>query len=231
MKRLLLLHGYTESGSIFTPLLPLLPPALPVQLLELPEALAGWRPEGPVNVATVARRLVAFYTITAADVVLGHSMGGWLAAYLKQETGCTAVLLSGFTSQDRIVSRIRSLGWLRLLTYSGLVQSGWAGARFKRGYRPAESRALYHQLVDDTSRLGRRHLFQQLQVLFAPAPPLTVAPDLRLHARADAIIRPPQEPYVEISGDHFGHYFYPGQVVAALAPYLAEAVATGPAGA
>ncbi|MGI4835653.1 MAG: alpha/beta fold hydrolase [Janthinobacterium lividum] len=221
MKRLLLLHGYTESSRIFDPLRPLLPPGLAVVAMELPVALASWRPLGPVNVASVAQRLAEFYQITPPDVVLGHSMGGWLAAYLKQQTGCTAVLLSGFTDQGRVVAATRGLGLLRLVVYSGLLQSRWLSARFKRHYRRAESRPLYHQLVDDTRLLSRRHLYQQLQILFAPAPPLRVAPDLRLHAPGDTIVRPPQEFYLPLAGDHFGHYYYPQQVVAALGPYLA----------
>jgi pimeloyl-ACP methyl ester carboxylesterase len=220
MKRLLLLHGYTESSTIFAPLRPLLPPSLPVVAIELPEALADWRPLGPVNVASAAQRLAELYQITAHDVVLGHSMGGWLAAYLKQATGCTAVLLSGFTNQNRIISRLRGLGVLRLVVQAGLLQNRWLNARFKRRYPFAESRALYGQLLDDTRLLSRAALYQQLQILFAPAPPLTVEPDLRLHARHDHIIRPPQEPFIEISGDHFGHYYYPQQVLAAIRPLL-----------
>ena len=220
MKRLLLLPGYTEDSGIFAPLLPLLPPGLPVVPVALPDALAHWQPAGPVNVATVAQRLAEFYHITGTDVLLGHSMGGWLAAYVKQQTGCAAVLLSAFTNQRQIVAATRRLGWLRLLVYSGLMQSSWLSGRFKRRYRRDESRALYHQLVDGTGRLSRRQLYQQLQVLFAPAPPLTVRPDLRLHARRDNIIRAPQEAYLEIPGDHFGHYFYPRQVAAAIWPLL-----------
>lgn len=220
-KRLLLLHGYTEDASIFAPLLPLLPAGLPVVPIELPEALANWRPaRGPINVATVAARLVEVYHIEPQDVLLGHSMGGWLASYVKQQTGATAILLSSFTDQRQIVSANRRLGYLRLLVYSGLMQSQWLSGRFKQRYRREESRALYHQLVDGTRRLSRRHLYQQLQVLFAPAPPLTAAPDLRLHATRDNIIRPPQEAYVEIPGDHFGHYYNPQLVVDAIRPYL-----------
>lgn len=221
MKRLLLLPGYTETASIFDPLRPLLPPGLQVVPVALDAALAGWRPRGPVNAATVAQRLVEYYQMTARDVLLGHSMGGWLAIHAKQLTGCTALLLSSFTNQGRIVSATRALGRLRLLAYSGLLQSRWMSARFKQRYRPVESRQLYHQLVDGTGSLRRGHLYQQLQVLFAPAPPLTVAPDLRLHARADNIIRAPeQEAYVELPGDHFAHYFYPELVAAAIRPFL-----------
>lgn len=68
---------------------------------------------------------------------------------------------------------------------------------------------MHAQLTDSMASHHRPYVYQQLQVLFAPAPPLTVAPDLRLHARHDNIIRPPDEPFVEIPGDHFSHVLYP----------------------
>lgn len=213
MKRLLLLPGYTEDCTIFGPLLPLLPPFAEVVPVELEEELAHWRPAGKLNVVVLARHLAARHHIGPTDVLIGHSMGGWIAAYLKELTGATAILLSSFTDQAKIVSAVRSPLLLKLYALSGLIQSDFMSQRFKRRYRSDESRALYAQLVDQMPRYRRRYVAQQLQVLFAPVPPLAVAPDLRLHALRDTVIRPPDEPFVEVPGDHFAHYFYP-QLVA-----------------
>lgn len=220
MKRLLLLHGYTEAGSIFDTLRPLLPPAAEVVVPELEVEFARWAPGAPLTVATVARNLAARYRIGPADVLVGHSMGGWLAAHIKEQTGATAILLSGFTDQAKIVSRIRYLWVLKLAALSGLLQSGFA-ARYSQGRYPFdESRALHAQLVARMPQLSRRYVQQQLQLLFAAVPPLTTEPELRLHARRDHIIRPPDEPYVELPGDHFGLYFYPQLVADAIKVFL-----------
>lgn len=220
MKRILLLHGYTEAGAIFDTLRPLLPPAAEVVVPELEVELARWPPSTPLTVATVARELAARYRIGPADVLIGHSMGGWLAAHIKEQTGATAILLSGFTDQAKIVAAVRRPWALALAARSGLLQSRLAGWHSLRRYRFDESRGLHAQLVGRTPQLSRRYLQQQLQLLFAPVPPLTTAPELRLHARRDHIIRPPDEPYVELPGDHFAHYFYPQLVVAASRPFL-----------
>jgi hypothetical protein len=34
-------------------------------------------------------------------------------------------------------------------------------------------------------------------------------------------VRPPDEPYVELPGDHFAHYFYPELAAAAICQLLA----------
>ena len=211
MPRLFLLHGYVEDSSIFDPLRPLLPAAAQAAVVdvELEDVFGQWQPRGPVNAATLAAHLITLYQITASDVLIGHSMGGWIAAHIKQQVGCRIGLLGAFTDQRKIVSKMRSPFWLGLVVKTGLMQSRYMRRRVKLAYRRDESRALHTQLSDGMARLTRRYVHQQMQVLFAPAPPLTIAPDLRLHARRDNIIRPPDEPYVEIPGDHFAHYYYP----------------------
>jgi len=217
MTRLLLLHGYTEDRTIFDPLLPLLPPFAVVIALELEAEFAHWRPQpGPTNVHTLARHLAARHRIGPTDVLIGHSMGGWIAAHLQEQTGALAILLSSFTDQAKIVSRIRSPRLLGFYAHLGLVQNRWLNDYFRRRYRHDESRALHGQLVAGMGRFQRRYVAQQLRVLFAPVPPLTTEPALRLHARGDTVVRPPDEPYVELPGDHFAHYFYPQLAAAAI---------------
>jgi pimeloyl-ACP methyl ester carboxylesterase len=219
MKRLLLLPGYLEDGTIFDTLRPLLPPAK-VEVMEIEPALAQWQPRGPVSVTTFAQYLAERHGIGPADVVVGHSMGGWIAAHVKAETGATAVLLSSFTDQHKVVAASRNPVLLRLYAYLGLGRSRWLRERAKREYQFDESRALYGQLADGLVRIPRRYVHRQLQVLFASVPPLGVVPELRVHALADNVVRPPDEPFLEIPGDHFAHYYYPELVAAAIKPLL-----------
>jgi pimeloyl-ACP methyl ester carboxylesterase len=215
MKRLLLLPGYLEDGTIFDTLRPLLPPAK-VEIIELEPALAQWQPRGPVSAVTLARYLAERHGIGPADIVVGHSMGGWIAAHIKAETGATAVLLSSFTDQRKVVAASRNLLLLRLYAYLGLGRNRWLRARATRQYQFEESRALYTQLAEGLVHIPRRHVHRQLQVLFASVSPLAVAPDLRVHARADNVVLPPDEPFLEIPGDHFAHYYHPAPVAAAI---------------
>jgi pimeloyl-ACP methyl ester carboxylesterase len=221
MTRLILLHGYTENATIFDPLLPLLPPFDQVLALELADEFAHWRPAGPPNVVSLARHLAARHGIGPADVLLGHSMGGWIAAHLKAQTGATAILLSSFTDQAKIVSKIRNPRLLALSAHLGLVQNRWLNEYFRRRYPHDESRVLHGQLVAGMGRLRRRYVAQQLGVLFAPVPPLATQPELRLHALGDTVVLPPAEPFVALPGDHFAHYFYPQLAASAIRQLLA----------
>ncbi|RYY17411.1 MAG: alpha/beta hydrolase, partial [Cytophagaceae bacterium] len=167
MKRLLLLPGYLEDSTIFDTLRPRLPPAEALAI-ELETEFAQWQPTGPVNVVTLARHLARRYQVGQQDILLGHSMGGWLAAHLKAQTGAAAVLLSSFTDPRKVVARTRNPLLLALYAWSGLGRSRWLRARAKRNYLFDESRALYGQLADSMARHPRRYVHRQLQVLFAP---------------------------------------------------------------
>ena len=216
MKRLLLLPGYLEDTTVFDTLRPLLPPAQEVLAIDLEPEFARWQPTGPANVVAFARHLVRRYRIGPDDMLIGHSMGGWIAAHLKAQTGATAVLLSSFTDQRKVVARARNPLLLALYAWSGVGRSRWLRERAKRNYLFDESRALYGTLADSMARHPRRYVHRQLQVLFAPVPPLVVQPELRIHALADNVVLPPDEPFVEIPGDHFAHYYHPELVAAAI---------------
>jgi pimeloyl-ACP methyl ester carboxylesterase len=216
MKRLLLLPGYLEDTTVFDTLRPLLPPAQQVLAIELEPEFAQWRPLGAVNAVTFARYLIQRYRIGPQDVLIGHSMGGWIAAHMKAQIGATAVLLSSFTDQRKVVARARNPLLLALYAWSGVGRSRWLRERAKRGYLFDESRELYGRLADGMARHPRRYVHRQLQVLFAPVPPLAVLPELRIHSLADNVVLPPDEPFVEIPGDHFAHYYYPELVAAAI---------------
>ncbi|RYY20602.1 MAG: alpha/beta hydrolase [Cytophagaceae bacterium] len=214
MKRLLL-PGYLEDGTIFDTLRPFLPVAAEVLVIDLELAFARWQPSGPATAVTFARYLAGRHRIGPTDVLIGHSMGGWLAAHLKAQTGATAVLLSSFTAPRKVVARARNPLLLAFYAWSGVGRSRWPRARAKRGYRFDESREFYGRLADGMARHPRRYVHRQLQVLFAPVPPLTMAPDLRVHSRLDNAVLPPDEPFIEIPGDHFAHYYHPALVAAA----------------
>ena len=51
-----------------------------------------------LDVQKMASYLIKKYEMTAQDCVIGHSMGGWIASYMKQECGCKAILLASLMS-------------------------------------------------------------------------------------------------------------------------------------
>ncbi len=215
MQRFILIHGYVEQSTIFDQLIPLLPSTNIVNI-NLVDEFARWQPQPKINALAVAQYLAGHYQISATDVVIGHSMGGWIAIHLKAVTGATTIQLGSWTDQQKINFPVKSLPILRLLLVSGLSQSQTLLNYFKKQYHLAESKALYSQLVDGLATMSRHYIWQQQQTLFAPVPPLTVQPDLRVHAKRDNIVFTPDEPYTEVPGDHFSLVFHPALVADAI---------------
>ncbi len=225
MFRVFLIHGYVEDSTIFDQLVALLPLADYVRL-NLADEFARWKPIGPITVQRLAKYLMDAYAITDKDIVIGHSMGGWTAIHLKQLSGAVAIQLASWTDQRKIKFPVRTLFLLKLLTRSGLTQSRALTDFSIRQYPFAESRDLYVRLVEGMARMSRLYLWQQLQVLFAAVPSLTVQPDLRIHARPDNIVGTPNEPFIDVPGDHFSLIFHAEAVAEPIRMLLANRGAT-----
>ncbi|MBO0932836.1 alpha/beta hydrolase [Fibrella aquatilis] len=222
--RLIYIHGYVEDPSIFDQLAPLLP-TNNVLKLNLQDDFARWNPDDQtVNVSSLAAYLAKTYQITATDVVIGHSMGGYIAANLKAQTGCGAVLISSYTNPAKIVTPTRHVGLLKYLVSWGVVQSqGMANYALKK-YPFDQSRTLHKSLVGNLMAQPKRFIYQQLRVLMAK-PAVPPAPsDVRIHTRPDNVLRFPDEPYHETAGDHFNLVYHPEEVAAPILAYLATRV-------
>ncbi|MBO0937814.1 alpha/beta hydrolase [Fibrella sp. HMF5335] len=225
--RLIYIHGYVEDPSIFDNLIPLLP-ADNVLNLNLQDEFAHWNPDDKtVNVSSLAAYLAKNHQITAADVVIGHSMGGYIAANLKAQTGCGAVLISSYTDPAKVITPIRSVGLLKYLVNWGVIQSsGFANYALKK-YPFDQSRTLHKGLIGNMVAQPKRFIYQQLRVLMAK-PDVPPAPaDVRIHTRPDNVLRYPDEPFHETPGDHFNLVYHPEEVAAPILAYLATRVQAG----
>ena len=206
--RIFLIHGYVEDPTIFDKIVPLLPAANYVRI-NLSDEFGRWKPTGPVNVRLLAQYLTDHYKITADDLVIGHSMGGWTAIHIKQVSGAKAIQLASWTDQKKIRFPTDNLTILKFLLNTGITQSQTLNNFLKKKYPFDGSRELYNHLIDNSMHMSRAYIWQQLQTLFATVPPLTVQPDLRVHARPDSVVSPPDEAFAEVPGDHFSLVFHP----------------------
>lgn len=228
MKRLILIHGYVEDPSIFDLLVPLLPAAIILRINIVTE-FDRWPPNTVVNAYTLAQFLTKTHIITASDVIIGHSMGGWIAINIKAVTGAMAIQISSYTDQRKPVSPIYSLPFIRFLANTGVLQSLPAINYVKKKYPFEESKALNFALLNRLRGMRRAYISWQMDILFAPVPLLTVTPDLRIHAKKDNIVLPPKEPYSAVPGDHFSLVFHPHEVAGPIRDLLRvpSAIATG----
>ncbi len=184
----------------------------------------GDKPRKDINVLLHAKALVQKYNITPNDVVTGHSMGGWIAYHIKHVAGCRIIQIASWTKPDRVVTPIKN----RKFVY-WFMGSGLAFNRFSQWfmvwkfYRHKPSKEIF---ADTYSRLRTRKVsgvLNQMRVVLEPVPDaITIMPDLRIHAKADNIIRYPKgEACTTVSGDHFTLWTNPEEVYTPINNFLA----------
>jgi hypothetical protein len=218
--KLLFIHGFVEDHTIFNELRKSITQGEQIAL-DLEIELANW--EGaPVNldVQKMASHLIMKYEITAQDCVIGHSMGGWIASYMKEECGCKAILLASLTDQKKLITPLTNPTLIKYLIKFGIFQSSFMDSFLKKDYKFQESKKLYDGLIDGLIKMDKKILFQQCQILFEKVKPLTITPNLRVHARKDNIVQFPDEDFIEVSGDHFSLIYHTQQVVSAIQKVL-----------
>ena len=214
--KILFIHGFVEDHTIFNEVRISIAQGEQIAI-DLEKVLADWHdaPED-LDVQKMAVYLIQKYEITSQDCVFGHSMGGWIASYMKEESGCKAILLASLTDQKKIIAPLTNPTLIKYLIKFGIFQSSMMESFLKKGYKFPESKQLYDGLIDGLLKLDKKILYQQFQILFMKVKPLTIKPELRVHARKDNIVRFPDEDFVEVSGDHFSLIYHSQQVVNAI---------------
>ena len=217
--RLIFIAGFGEDEFIFDKIRP----HLPGEHL----CLSLWKelPDIPVRELTVvsfARQLVDRNSITAGDIILGHSTGGWVALHIKQLVGASVIQLSSWTDRSHLVTPVSGRQLIFFAVKSGLYFNRFTlQLAVRRSYRGKPSQEVFKQVFRRLMEGNKANVVNQLRLIFNPFPErITALPDLRIHARADPVVRFPKQGAYEVPGDHFSLYTYPDHVVRPIIQFL-----------
>ena len=200
--RLFFIPGFGEDETIFEKIQDHLP-CEKVFLNHWRLVGDGDRPE--LNVLSYARELVDRFNITKNDVVIGHSMGGWIALYIKHLVHCPIIQIASWTETKKVATPVTNRRLVFWLTKRGLYLNRIVkSVVLWRDYKGKSSASLFDSIFEQLIRGNKYCVMNQLRVIFNPVEEsITEVPDLRIHARADRIIRFPDQPACEVPGDHY----------------------------
>lgn len=216
--RVFLIPGFGENESIFEPLHPYLSyETIPVDIWKHLLAFSGKESD----VLTFAKYLNQSLQIRPSDLVIGHSMGGWIGLHLKQESGCHLIQIASWTNPQKVILPIQNRKILYFLVRSGLyINSLTKNFLLQKFYHNLPSRSIMEATLNRLIQTDKSLVVKQLQLILEPVPSCSVTPDLRIHTRRDPIIRKPDEAFFEVSGDHFALYTHPKEVARGILSYL-----------
>ena len=217
--KLFFIPGLGEEASIFDKILPHIPGG---KILIENWLLLYELPEQGLTVLDYAIFLINKYNIQRQDVVTGHSMGGWIALQIKQLTGCRVIQVSSWTNGKKVTTIPLNRNIMLWMAKKGIGFNPVA-RKFLVWlyYRDKPSRPVFTAIFERMRFGDKLIIAKQLMIVFNPLKePITVMPDLRIHAKGDHIIKPPDEPYVLVPGDHFSLYTYPETVYEPIVEFI-----------
>ena len=219
--RILFIHGFGEDEAIFSKITPAI--AGEHVLLNVWNLL-GNEPRPDINVLDFAKEIVNKYAITKEDVIIGHSMGGWIAYHIKQITGSPIIQIASWTHFDRVILPISKPSIIYWSVRNGLFFNRFQkGLYTLLGYKNKPSKEIFRTIFDRLIKGNKENAINQLRLILTPVPEqVTIEPDLRIHARKDIVIRPPREPFHLVSGDHFTLYTSPQEVYEPIVAFLKQ---------
>ena len=217
MQRIIFIHGFGESERIFDKIAPSIGGN---QIFVNVWELLGNEPIEGLNVVNFSEKLITHFKITAQDVVIGHSMGGWIAHHIKHQIGCRIVQIATWTAFDRVISPIRNGKILYWLVRYGLYINRFQRWLFVRMYKGKPSQQIFSDIFTDLVNAPKTAIINQLKLIFEPVPNIYSQPDLRIHALKDTVIKYPREPFHEVPGDHFTLVTHPQTVIEPIVAFL-----------
>jgi hypothetical protein len=223
--RLIFIPGLGEEASIFDKLHPLLPGEK--VFLSFWQQLPEHHRAG-LDAALFARELIAQYNITANDVVIGHSTGGWVALHIKQQVACPIVQIASWTNRQKLALPPVNRRVLFLLAQSGVVFNSlmlrWS---IRRRYRHQPSATVFKTVFTRMMQGNKQNVVNQLRLILNPVnEPVTVEPDVVIHAKADPVVRFPDGAVWEVPGDHFSLYTHPEAVAEPITAFLQNKISS-----
>ncbi|MBX7241007.1 MAG: alpha/beta hydrolase [Bacteroidia bacterium] len=208
--RIFFLHGFGEKPGIFDKIVNEIPGE---KILPDLWEFTGNRPRPELNVILLAEEIAAHYNLTENDIVVGHSMGGWIGIHLKQITGCKTIQIASWTHPSRVALPIRNHKIIFAFLKYGLYLNRLTEWYFvRKGYRDKPSKEVFQETFRRLRKGNRHNVTNQMRVILTPVPPLNIHPDARIHTHYDPIIRRPEEPFHQVNGDHFALYTHPEEV-------------------
>ena len=215
--RIFFIHGFGETPAIFDKIAPAIGgEQVFVDVWKMLEA----EDQQALDVYTFAKKMVVIYNIVPADLIIGHSMGGWIAYHIKYLTGCRIVQLASFTNLRKVVAPIRSPKIIYWLVNKGFLFNGvvrWLNVKMYSGLPSMQTH------LDNFGRLHtapKIAAIKQLKLIFEPLDTIQAVPELRIHALKDPIVKPPDEPFYQVPGDHYTLVTHPETVIAPILQLL-----------
>lgn len=210
-KRIVLLPGFGEDKRIFRKIAPYLSN---YELLHIDyrSVLDRFTPED-IEMKYFIEALRQQYSITKDDILIGHSLGGFIAHQFRQLLGCDNCLIASFTNPKKIKLPYNYRKLTKWITNNkGLFTSGTFKNIIRLKYHNHPAMPELENSLEVFEQYGKKDIYKLLRLLqpkrksflkWLLPDPIQITPSLILHPIKDSIVAPPDEPHIQLPGNHF----------------------------
>jgi hypothetical protein len=168
----------------------------------------------------LAKKLISTYNIRREDKLIGHSMGGYLSYHIRQIQGNKICMIASFSDPSRVI-HLFDLPYLTpLLAGTGFSKTGLAKKYLQSQVAGKPYAFELMEIADNFSTFSNGDLYKMTLMTLEKDQSEGDACPLRIHSKEDRVVRPPNEPYIEVEGGHFCLNLFPEMVVEAMRPFL-----------
>ena len=221
MKRILFFPGFLEDVRTFEPLIPFFREKYLIEIVHYRHLLDNIRTNKP-QITDFVQDVIAEYKITADDMLIGHSFGGWVVAHIQGKIALKGVLLSAFTQSDRAIGG--KFGGTKLGKWfirKGFFKSWLFHFLGKMRYRNSPAKLVVLHCFEIAKKWEDIYHLKIVQLIVNQPDAQPILPTLRIHNATDEVIRPPREAYITVGGHHFVHYVHAEEVAGYILDFYA----------
>ena len=219
--RIIFIPGFAEDELIFSKITPLIEGD---KLVLNSWKLLGNERRESFNALKFAQEFITTYKINDSDILIGHSMGGWIAYHVKYLIGCRLIHIASLTNTDRIIPPAINHPIIHWAVRHRLIFNRFTTLISSLGfYHHNYSKEIFMYYAHLLEKANTENIVNQLKVILNPVDAvIRVQPDLRIHSKDDTILKPPREPYYEVQGDHFTLYTHSVEVAKPIIEFLSD---------
>lgn len=168
-----------------------------------------------------AKRLTEHYGITPDDKLIGHSMGGYFAAQVRELQGNDICMIAAFSDPSKIRHVLPQLPrFSQVAALTGFVKSGYSRNYLLDRVHEEHYKMALERVLKNFKKFSNLQLALMSEMNYEAKIDSFLPNPLRIHDRRDRVITAPDEDYVQVNGGHFCQNLYPEEVYEAMREFL-----------
>ncbi len=208
-QRVVLLPGFGEDDKIFRKIKPFLN-GYSLLYVDYRDVLRKFEVEN-ITMDKFVHELIEYYDINSKDILIGHSLGGYISHKIKQSTDCHNCLIASFTDPSKIKIPVGFKRVIKLLTMKGMFTSKLFKEMLWKTYEKKPSVAEIEHTLSVFDSYNKEDIYKLIKIIEPKKKSWTrlfrknrtKRPSLILHPMSDWIVKSPDEEHIKVPGDHF----------------------------